>query len=215
MDDEWGELAASWDVDPNTRRYAELAFGSLCDLLAQADRSLPGSRVLDFGCGTGLLTEHLASAGATVHAFDTSVGMLEVLERKATAGALPGATILGDIPDVGDTYDMVVCSSVCAFLDDYPGAVRDLVGTLREGGLLVQWDWERHDTESGSHGLLRHEIAQALEGAGLVGVQVSPSFEIEVAGVLARPLLGYGFAEAHRRAGQSQTSPSSSSIDFG
>jgi len=46
--------------------------------------ALARAEVTDFGCGTGLLTERLVSAGAAVHAADTSQAMLDVLDRKVS-----------------------------------------------------------------------------------------------------------------------------------
>lgn len=194
---EWDHYAQEWDTDPATRHYAELAFSSLLPVLERHDLPLAGARVLDFGCGTGLLTEQLLAAGATVDAFDTSEGMLEVLRAKL--GDREDVRILTEPPDGSEEYDLVVCSSVCAFLDDYPGTAAALAGGLRGGGLFVQWDWERHETETGTHGLTIGQIEQALAGAGLVDVLVQPSFRIEVSGQAAQPLLGSGRkpSEAH------------------
>ena len=93
---EWDDYAEEWDTDPATRRYAELAFSSLLLVLERHGVTLAGARVLDFGCGTGLLTGHLLAAGATVHAFDTSAGMLQVLRAKL--GEREDLRILGPQP---------------------------------------------------------------------------------------------------------------------
>lgn len=187
---EWDEYARQWDTDPATRRYAELAFSTLLPVLERHATTLTGARVLDFGCGTGLLTEHLISVGAAVDVFDTSDGMLRVLAAKL--GDRVDVRILAELPERPKTYDLVVCSSVCAFLDDYPATAAALAGVLRDGGVFVQWDWERHETDAGEHGLTAAQICQALTTAGLVDVVVQPSFRIEVSGQAARPLIGSG-----------------------
>lgn len=186
----WDDYAQEWDTDPATRRYAELAFASLTPVLEHHGVTLASARVLDFGCGTGLLTEHLLDAGATVDVFDTSAGMLRVLAAKL--GDRVDVRILDEVPGHSGQYDLVVCSSVCAFLDDYPATAAALADGLHSGGLLVQWDWERHETDSGEHGLTVGEVRRALTAAGLVDVLVEPSFRIDVAGQVARPLIGSG-----------------------
>ncbi len=50
--------------------------------------ALGGRRVLDVGCGGGLLAEALARAGAQVTAIDLAPGMIEVARLHAAAGAL-------------------------------------------------------------------------------------------------------------------------------
>jgi 2-polyprenyl-6-hydroxyphenyl methylase/3-demethylubiquinone-9 3-methyltransferase len=50
--------------------------------------TLPGARVLDVGCGGGLLAEALARAGAQVSAIDLSPGMIEVARLHGAAAGL-------------------------------------------------------------------------------------------------------------------------------
>jgi RimJ/RimL family protein N-acetyltransferase len=187
---EWDRYADGWDTDPATRAYASAAFASLGDVLRDRDIALDGARVIDFGCGTGLLTELLVAAGAAVEAVDTSPAMLDVVEAKIVANGWTGVTTGSRPVTGGAAADLVVCSSVCSFLDDYPAAVADLTGHLRAGGLFVQWDWERAGDEAG--GLTRTEIRRALTGAGLVGVTVGPAFSIAVDDQIMAPLMGHG-----------------------
>jgi 2-polyprenyl-3-methyl-5-hydroxy-6-metoxy-1,4-benzoquinol methylase len=153
--------------------------------------TLDGSRVIDFGCGTGLLTEQLVSAGAAVYAVDTSPGMLSVLAAKVAQNHWTSVTTSAELPAVAPDYDLIACSSVCSFLDDYPGTVTGLVSFLRPGGIFVQWDWER-TTDDNSHGLARNEINRALERAGLVEVSVDTAFSILSGDKSMAPLMGSG-----------------------
>ena len=52
MSDEWYEYAENWDVDPEVEPYAKNAFSELLDNI-----NFNGLSVLDFGCGTGALTQ--------------------------------------------------------------------------------------------------------------------------------------------------------------
>ena len=189
-DDGWDAYAADWDDDEGARAYAGAAFDGLLPLVREAGIGLDGARVIDFGCGTGLLTERLVAAGAVVDAVDTSPAMLRVLEDKVAARGMAGVTTSGTMPASGRDHDLIVCSSVCSFLDDYPGAVVDLVARLRPGGLFVQWDWERGDDDD--HGLSRAEIGDALGAAGLEDIVVEVAFDVTVDGEAMRPLVGHG-----------------------
>jgi trans-aconitate methyltransferase len=92
-------------------------------------------------------------------------------------------------------FDIVVASSVCGFLPDYPAVAKDLAGLLRPGGLFVQWDWEKDAAAAEPSGLSRDEITAALTGAGLVDVKVASCFKIgEEGGELMAPLMGSGRA---------------------
>jgi SAM-dependent methyltransferase len=187
---EWDSHASGWDNDPAAQAYATAAFASLEHLLQREARTLDGAAVLDFGCGTGLLTERLADAGATVHAVDTSTAMLDVLRSKHGLVASGRVITDGHLPASAQRFRIVACSSVCAFLDDYPATVADLAARLEPGGLLVQWDWER--TPGDEHGLTRDQIAGALHGAGLTDIEVVIGFDIEIDGHRMAPLMGHG-----------------------
>ena len=193
---EWDDYADGWDTDPAARAYAESAFESLTATLAARGRSLAGARVLDFGCGTGLLTERLADPAESVVAIDLSAKMVAQVDAKigdrgwthvrASVGSHAEAAALGE------TFDLVVCSSVCAFVPDYPGTVAALSALLGPGGLFVQWDWELDPEAEEPYGLTREAIRSALEGAELTDIAVETAFERQFGEMLMRPLLGVG-----------------------
>lgn len=189
---EWDEYAGDWDGDPAARAYAAAAFASLQDALATADLKLAGMNVLDFGCGTGLLTEQLVDQGAAVLGVDVSTAMLDVLSAKIAGRAWTGVQVATELPSTPASYQLIVCSSVCSFLDDYPATVKTLVELLAPGGLFVQWDWERDNAAEDPHGLSRVEIADALRAAGLEQVVVDIGFEAEFEDQVMRPLMGSG-----------------------
>lgn len=189
---DWDEYAATWDEDEAVRAYADAAFESLS---GEADRrgfEIGGSRVLDFGCGTGQLTERLAGSCRSIDAVDVSPAMLEVVQTKITGHGWNHVRTLSAIPGGDPVYDLIVCSSVCSFLDDYPGTARRLAGLLRTGGLFVQWDWELDPSHDDPHGLTRAGIEGALSAAGLGFVTVRTAFEVTVGQQSMSPLLGVG-----------------------
>lgn len=189
---EWDEYAADWDGTVAVQEYALAALGSLEELASARGFPLVGARVCDFGCGTGLLLERLADRCAQIDAVDSSPAMLDVLRAKIEQHGWTHVRLSDEVPPVGEPYDLVVCSSVCAFLDDYPGAARRLVSRLRAGGLFVQWDWELDPGEADPFGLSRESIRSALAAAGLVDIEVATAFTIEVEGETMRPLVGVG-----------------------
>jgi 2-polyprenyl-6-hydroxyphenyl methylase/3-demethylubiquinone-9 3-methyltransferase len=106
-----------------------------------ADRAtLAGARVLDVGCGGGLLAEALARAGAKVTGVDLAPGMIEVarlhaMEEKldieyrvaaaeTMAAAEPGA------------FDVVTCMEMLEHVPDPAGVIRTLATLVRPGGSI-------------------------------------------------------------------------------
>ncbi len=191
-DSEWDDYADGWDDDPAARAYAAAAFGSLESLLGEFGLTFEGLRVCDFGAGTGLLTERLVERGASVDAIDSSAAMLAVLEAKATDRDWTTVRTMPVLDERAGSYDLIVCSSVCGFLDDYPGTVASLVATLRGGGVFVQWDWEADPASGDDDGLTRAAIESALAGASLEAVRTGVGFEIEFEGHTMAPLMGSG-----------------------
>ena len=49
MSNEWDDVAVGWDDDEAVRSYTAAAHTSLLEVLASADKSLDGAKVLDFG----------------------------------------------------------------------------------------------------------------------------------------------------------------------
>ena len=189
---EWDQHAADWDGRAAVQTYAVKAFRSLTSLAEETGFSLAGCSALDFGCGTGLLTERLANICAHIDAFDTSPSMRDVLSAKIDRHQWRHVRLLDQLPPAPQRYDLIVCSSVLSFVDDYPEMVDMLLGHLAMGGLFVQWDWELDPSDDQSHGFTREQIRRTLTEAGLTSVAVGVAFEVTVDGSTMSPLIGSG-----------------------
>lgn len=192
----WNDEAAGWDDNPAVRAYATAAFAALAARLEAEGAALAGARVLDFGCGTGLLSVAMARAGAQVTALDPAPAMVAVLDAKGVPGVRTLAMSLDAAVDDGalapGAFDLVTCSSVLAFVPDLGGTVAALVRLLGPGGRFVQWDWELDPTADEPYGLTRDAIAAALAAAGLQDIDVGVGFEQPFEGMVMAPLCGTG-----------------------
>lgn len=96
----------------------------------------PGERVLDLGCGTGVLTAEIAARGASVLGIDGSLAMIE----KALA-QYPGIDfIVGDGHDftVAQAYDAVFSNAALHWMSRDPRTVvANVREALRPGGRFV------------------------------------------------------------------------------
>jgi len=82
MTDTWNDHADSWDDNSDVKFYADQAFASLVSTIDIRGTGWTSKRVLDFGCGTGLLAQKVAPYVSELIAVDTSERMVAVLENK-------------------------------------------------------------------------------------------------------------------------------------
>lgn len=194
---DWDERAKNWDQDERVRFYADQALATLIEHVNVFDGAWKGKRVLDFGCGTGLLSERLAPLVREVVALDTSPDMIEVLRRKDLANV---TAVCADIDDHAvrsaaawfSDFDLIVASSVCNFLPNYERAIGYLSRTLNSGGKIVQWDWLSSGDDD--YGMTIERISNAFLGADLESINVRRAFEIEFDDATMPVLMGVATA---------------------
>lgn len=89
MSDTWDSIA-DWYADHVNRGSAMHQFA--CDVLLEAlPADMSGQRMLDLGCGEGLITRAAAGRGGQVVGVDPTVRLIE-RARAIEAGAATGAT---------------------------------------------------------------------------------------------------------------------------
>lgn len=175
MSNEWDEYAENWDVDPSVEQYAKNAFSELLDSI-----NINGLTVLDFGCGTGALTQLMSPSVESIVAIDPSSEMIKLLDKKALNNVTSicdylSSELVQNFPELENKFDLIVASSVCGFLPDYEMTLSLLKSLLKKDGLFVQWDWLSEDDSSGM-GLSEKRVKQAFLASGFVSIKVNSPF---------------------------------------
>ncbi len=133
----------------------------LLEILREA--GIGGGRILDVGVGTGIASQALAEAGATIAGIDPSSGMLAQAPRRlAQAELVRGRAEALPFPD--RSFDAAICAD--AFHEvKQRAALAELLRVVKPGGVIAIW-WQ---TLSADGDLPGHR-AGATSDAGLAPV---------------------------------------------
>jgi predicted TPR repeat methyltransferase len=183
--DHFDEKAATWDDDPAKVERAQV--------VAQAIRAAipldPDTRLLEYGAGTGLVTQALRDAVGPVTMADTSAGMREVMDRKVADGAIPDARVwdldlsAATAPD--ERFDLIVTVLTLHHITDLEPVLAAFANLLDDGGHLCIVDLEEEDGSfhtgefGGHHGFAQTALTSLLERAGFREISFQRCHQIE------------------------------------
>jgi ubiquinone/menaquinone biosynthesis C-methylase UbiE len=134
-------------------------FAPCARILIQAADPKPGERILDVGCGTGIVAREVASclgATAAVTAVDLSANMLTVARAAAAREDLKIEWRKGNaeqLPFHDGAFDLVLCQFALMFVADKAAALTEMRRVVTESGRVLISVWE---------GLDRHPFYQTL-----------------------------------------------------
>ena len=172
----------SWDperYERNARFVSDLGQPVL-DLLAPH----AGERVLDLGCGDGVLTERLVAAGCRVIGVDGSPAQVAA----ARARGLDARVMDGQALDFEDEFDAVFSNAAMHWMKRADAVIAGAHRALRSRGRFV--------AELGGEGCVAHiktALIAALDRRGIDGAALDPWYFPDVASYGARLEAG-GFA---------------------
>lgn len=169
------EKAATWDLNPGRVRLAN----DIADAIIDEKILAPDIDVLEFGCGTGLLTLRLHPFVHSITGVDSSSGMLGVLEAKIEDRGLANISLQlldparNDLPE--GSYDLVVCSMTLHHVKEIEPLISRFFEVTAPNGRLCIADLDpdngrfhgENDTVFHS-GFDRKTMRRVLETAGFV-----------------------------------------------
>lgn len=141
----WNRRAPTFDAEDAHGIDTPEQREAWCRLLSRV-AGAPPKKVLDVGCGTGILTFLLSELGHRVTGVDFSPTMIE-LARKKTARAHEHVTFrceaADSLADADGTYDLVIARHVIWNLPAPHEALAEWLRVLRPGGsvALIEGAW--------------------------------------------------------------------------
>ncbi|KAA2285493.1 bifunctional 2-polyprenyl-6-hydroxyphenol methylase/3-demethylubiquinol 3-O-methyltransferase UbiG [Arenimonas fontis] len=136
----FGALAARWwDPQGPQRPLHELNPARLAYVRRHVD--LAGARVLDLGCGGGLLSEAMAREGARVVGADLSPDLVDVAKLHLLESGLEVDYRLASAEDLAAaepaSFDAIACMEMLEHVPDPGSVLRACAALLKPGGRLV------------------------------------------------------------------------------
>lgn len=181
------EKAATWDDDPAKVERARVVAAAVRDAVPLS----PATRLLEYGAGTGLVSQFLAPAVGPITLAEPSAGRRAVVTRKIAAGELPPDTRTWDLdltttaaPE--ETFDVAVTVLTLHHIVRLRPALEGLARLLVDGGHLAIVDLEAEDGSfhaddpgfDGHHGFVRTQLQSDLEAAGFREVRFVACHEL-------------------------------------
>lgn len=182
---DFDERAATWDDDPAKVERARV----VADAIRDAVPLEPTTRLLEYGAGTGLVTQMLRDSVGPVILADTSAGMREQMAKKVEAGILADAEVVdldlssGPVPD--EHFDLIVTVMVLHHITPLEPVLDAFATLLDADGHLCVVDLEEEDGSfhgegfEGHHGFARDDLAAKLEAAGFGDVTIETCHHVQ------------------------------------
>lgn len=121
-----GALKTLHDINPARLKFIEQFI------------SFSGNRILDLGCGGGILSESMAARGADVTGLDVEVEAIHAARTHASP-ELPVTYVCQPIEDYEsiDLFDAVVCMEMLEHVSDPAAVIQQSTRLLKQGGYLL------------------------------------------------------------------------------
>ena len=179
------QAARNWDKKTQRHRLARAVARAILGLPLK-----PGTRAMEYGCGTGLVALEIAPHVASLTCIDTSTGMLEVLGEKLrdtkTDNVHPLCLDLTQEP-YSERFDLIFCSMTLHHIPEPTPLIGRFTDLLAPDGFLAIADLDLEDgsfhgpNTPGVHhlGFDRRQLTATFVQTGLTDIHHETVFSFE------------------------------------
>ncbi|CAG8751277.1 12955_t:CDS:2 [Gigaspora margarita] len=141
--------SSTYDANPTNVLYAK----KCAEAILREVKDLEGYEIMDFACGTGLISQDLCAHVKSVLGVDSSQNMVNEYNKKVSQQGIDKEEMQAICLELkesegdqlnGRKFDLIVCVSAYHHLDDIDSTTRMLASYLKQGGELVVVDLKKH-----------------------------------------------------------------------
>jgi trans-aconitate methyltransferase len=153
----------TWDPEQYRKNAGFVAFygATVSDLLGE----VTGRRILDLGCGDGVLTASLVEKGASVLGVDSSAEMIDDAVKRGLDAKVMDATSLS----FSNEFDAVFTNAVLHWIKDHDAVLAGVHRALKPHGRFIG--------EFGGHGNIAAVRTALLAGIASQGIDIKNRYE--------------------------------------
>lgn len=178
------DYAKNWDTDKRIKRAKLISD----EMSREIDMSKSAS-AMEFGCGTGLISLNLHESLHQIDLIDTSVEMINQLNRKIESNQI--ANMTGKCVDItnneqlASNYDLIYTSMALHHIPDTMAILKNFYKLLDEGGQLclvdlnsVSKDFHSHEPNFDGHdGFDMDDLKGLVENIGFSNVRIRTFYD--------------------------------------
>ncbi len=180
------EAALTWDEKPGRVKTAMEMAASIRNKL----RLNESTHLLDYGCGTGLVSLSLIPDVGRITGADTSSGMLEIFQKKIERNGIHNCNTVHinetDVPFPENHFDAIISVMTFHHIPDTTNMIQRLASHLKPGGSIAIVDLDSEDGTFHLHGndgiahlgFDRNHIGDLLSQNGFTNVDLDTAYTV-------------------------------------